>query len=522
MKKLTRGAAFARVALGVAAISAAGCGGSDSKPLPTMSLALSVPRVTAGEEVTLSWQSRNASGCRGTQGILGAHPAHGSVRLAPKVAGDAVYAMSCSGPGGEASGTVSLTVDAPENWPAHVATPQTLKELYDRFEGPSGRFHDPSYVSFLQDYKPSGDYLNYGVWRRFTNDGEVVIHASGLPQVRDGDKLYWNTVTLSHFGLTMHGRLLGGDETARQPFFAAVEKLLELQAPDGGFPYPSRQHRHTTLPDGWVSAMAQGNALSVLARALQLKNDERYRRAGELAFANLMTPVEQGGARTSMAALDPSLSRYIFFPEYPGKPIDYTLNGYMYALLGVYDWSSTASASKARAAEAFREGMRTLDKILPLHDVAGYSTYDLAHLVLKIPPYVAPDYLGIHVHLLHALNSVSPSAVVQAYERKWAAKIDAMNALLKFTTIAVGNENAKVGQPVSITLDSAGGQGGTKLYSLSVKFRNEWTTVVPYSPASSFSWTPQEAGEYDLGFFVKEQGSSHDWDNFRYRTIVVR
>ena len=45
---------------------------------------------------------------------------------------------------------------------------------------------------------------------KFTDDGEVVIHASGLPQVRDGEKLYWNTVTLSHFGLTMHGRLLAG------------------------------------------------------------------------------------------------------------------------------------------------------------------------------------------------------------------------------------------------------------------------------------------------------------------------
>lgn len=487
-----------------------------------MSLSLSSPFVAVGGEVTFSWASSHASVCQGTQGIAGALPPQGSMVLAPKVVGDAVYAMSCTGAGGETSSRVSLTVDVAESWPSYVATPQVLSELSDRFDGTSGRFHDPSYVSFLQEYKPFGDYLNWGVWRRFTNDGEVVIHASGLPQVRDGDKLYWNTVTLSHFGLTMYGRLIAGDEAARAPFFTAVDKLLELQAPNGAFPYPSRQHRQTTLPDGWVSAMAQGNALSVFARALQLKNDPRYRRAGELTFANLMTPVGEGGARTTMAALDPSLGRYIFFPEYPGNPIDYTLNGYMYALLGVYDWSHSESTSQVQAAQAFKDGMRTLDKILPLHDVEGYSTYDLAHLVLKIPPYVAPDYLGIHVHLLHALNSVSPSATLQTYERKWAAKIDSMNALLKFTTIRVDDQSAKVGQPVNIQLDSAGGQGGTKLYSLSVKFNNEWTRVLPYAPSSRMTWTPQQPGTYDLGFFVKDQASPRDWDNFRYQTVVVR
>lgn len=522
MKTLQRATAITWGVLASGVVLVAGCGGSDTEPRPTMSLALSATRVMAGEAVTLSWQSRHASQCVGTQGIVGMQPPEGSMRLMPQAPGDVAYAMSCSGEGGEVSDVVSLTVDAPERWPSYTVTAQVLDALHDQLEGPSGRFHDPSYVSFLQDYKPFGDYLNYGVWRKFTNDGEVVISPSGLPQVRDGDKLYWNTVTLSHFGLTMYGRVLAGDESARQPFFAAVEKMLELQAPTGGFPYPSRQHRQTTLPDGWVSAMAQGNALSVFARALRLKNDERYRRAGDLAFANLMTPVEQGGARTSLATLDPSLARYIFFPEYPAQPIDYTLNGYMYALLGVYDWSSTESASRARAAEAFGQGMRTLEKLLPLHDVQGYSTYDLAHLVLKVPPYVAPDYLGIHVHLLHALNSVAPSPVLQRYERQWAAKIDAMNALLKFTTIAMDDHDVRVGQPVAIRLESAGGQGGVKLYSLAVKFKNEWTTVVPYAPASRFSWTPQEPGEYDLGFFVKDQGSAREWDNFRYRTVVVR
>ena len=269
--------------------------------------------------------------------------------------------------------------------------------------------------------------------------------------------------------------------------------------------------------------MAQGNALSVFARAVQIKRDPRYIRAGELAFATFMTPVDKGGALTSMADLDPSLSGYVFFPEYPNKPIDYTLNGYMFALLGVYDWSHVQSTYQNQAKVLFRAGMKTLELILPYYDVAGFSTYDLAHLVLDLPPYVTPDYLGIHVYLLHALNSVAPNNILAGYKQKWAAKIDAMNKLLKFTIIKTDFQSPQpVGKVITIKLDSEGGDGTPKLYKYVLKHKGEWATLATYSEANSFIWTPREPGEYILGFFVKNKGSKKEWDNFRHQTFVVQ
>lgn len=399
--------------------------------------------------------------------------------------------------------------------------PAEVQELNERLAGTSGRYHDTSYQAFMQQYEPFGDYLNWGEWRDFKDDGEIVMHQSGLPQVRDGDMLYWNTVALSHYALTMYGRHLRGDKTAQQAFFAAVDKLLELQREDGGFPYPSRQHRHTTLQDGWVSAMAQGNALSVFARALKLKDDTRYRRAGELTMQNLLTPVDRGGSFTTMADLDPSLSEYVFFPEYPNTPIDYTLNGYMFALLGIYDWSQVVSRNQAEAAKAFSDGMATLDRILPLFDIDGYSAYDLAHIVLKLPPYVAPEYLGIHVYLLHALDSIAPSKVLTHFEGKWQAKVDAMNQMLKFIKIAPSASAGKVGQPLRVELDAAGGTGKQKLYKMEVRVNGLWTPVSEYGEAATLTWTPQAPGSYVLGFYVKNADSKREFDNFRYQAFEV-
>ena len=92
-------------------------------------------------------------------------------------------------------------------------------------------------------------------------------------------------------------------------------------------------------------------------------------------------------------------------------------------MLGLFDWSHVSE----KASAAFKLHMETLEPLLPYHDVDGFSTYDLSHIIFGLGPYIAPPYLGIHVYLLHALASVTNSAVLKQYEMKWAAKIDEMN-----------------------------------------------------------------------------------------------
>lgn len=421
-----------------------------------------------------------------------------------------------------AIGLTAITSCTKAVWPEYKANGADVAELNERYDGTSGIYHDESYVAFLQDYSVSGDYLNYGKWKNYFNDGLIVVNANGLPQVRTGDDVYWNAVTLSHYALMMHGRYLRGDKPSLDKFFQAADKLVELQSANGGFPYPTMSHRHNSLPEGWNSAMAQGNALSVFARALLIRDEPRYRQAGEKAFINLMTPMAEGGTHSTMADLDPSLSGFVFFLEYPNTPADYTLNGYMFTLLGLYDWSQTQSSTQDEAEDAFEDGMSTLTRILPYYDAEGFSTYDLAHIVLKSKPYVAPEYLGIHVHLLHAINSIAPDKIIASYEKKWAAKIDEMNKSLRITTRKIDNISPQpLGKTMTIKLATKGGTGGKILYRTYIKFNGEWTTLAEYSYKDTFKWTPKVPGEYILGFYAKEENSQKEWDNFRYQTFIV-
>lgn len=396
------------------------------------------------------------------------------------------------------------------DWPAVVAKPEWVSELNERFAGRSGIFHDDSYKLFLRDYTPDGDYLGWSQ-RVFQNDAELAIMPDGLPKVRDepNGPLYWNAVTLCHYALSKHG---AGDYKS---FLVAADKLRDIQSQDGGFPYPRRPYRDLVLADGWVSAMAQGQALSVFYRAHLVTKDEAYIEAGERAFSKLMQPIGQGGCKTSMKDFSPSLSGYLFFPEYPTKPVDYTLNGFMFCMLGLYDWSKINQAS----GEAFQETVHTLKRVLPYHDIDGFSTYDLSHYVFGLLPYVAPSYLGIHVYLLRALSSVAGG--FGDYERRWAEKIDAMNIPLRITTIEYP-ATIEVGNSVAVTLDCRGGTGAPALYKFAIKSGNDWSLIRDYSAEKTCIWTPEKAGEYILGFYAKNTDSALGYDNFRYAPLSVR
>jgi hypothetical protein len=423
---------------------------------------------------------------------------------------------------GSAAMLVSEAIAKPaEHWPSISIKPALVAELNERFAGRWGNFHDESYPLYLQEYTPKGDYLNWGAIRDFRNDSETLLTDGGLPKVIDPlyPEPFWNPVTLSHFALMHYGRFLRGRSESRVPFFRAVDKLIELQLPNGGFPYPGRPYRKLKLADGWISGMAQGNAMSVFYRAWSIEPNLRYLKAGELAFASLMTPTRKGGPATTLADLDPSLSSYPFLAEWPTDPIDYTLNGYMFALLGLYDWSYVSR----KASVAFERNIETLVRLLPFHDVDGFSTYDLSHIILKLPPYVASPYLGIHVYLLHALHSITGVATLKRYQRRWTAKIDEMNKPLRITDILSDVPSPQpVGTTITFRLQSAGGSGGQKLYQFGVRHGTEWTFPQPFSPDNTFTWTPKETDTYYIGFYAKNVESSQEFDNFRNQAFTIR
>jgi hypothetical protein len=129
--------------------------------------------------------------------------------------------------------------------------------------------------------------------------------------------------------------------------------------------------------------------------------------------------------RGNLAALAPALEGFVAFEEYPSKPGFHTLNGFMFTMLGLYDWSRSLAggSSSARAEQAFREAMATLVYTLPYFEVGGFSAYDLGHVMRDVAPNLQAWYHAYHIALLHALDSVAPQLSLRQYEETWRADV---------------------------------------------------------------------------------------------------
>lgn len=316
---------------------------------------------------------------------------------------------------------------ADESWPPY----EPRDEWAGLVEQAKARYlaSESVYEPHLQEYTSTGNYLNYGVTQRWEADRSLQFDDAGVPLVDYEGTFHYNPVTVSQFALTVHGRVMNG--TATQPqFLAAVDRLLSLQDERGAFPNSYGYTYYLTgerLEPGWTSAMSQGMALSVLRRAYADTNDERYREAGDRALAFLVTPRSEGGLLETLYHLDPSLDRFLWFPEYPtGRPY-YTLNGFMFVLLGLYDWSEMPGSSEASPArELFDCGMETLHHLLPYYDVGGYTAYDLGHVMEDVRPNVQAEYHAIHIYLIHALNAVVDAPVLRDAEAAWRSQVDGL------------------------------------------------------------------------------------------------
>jgi heparosan-N-sulfate-glucuronate 5-epimerase len=164
----------------------------------------------------------------------------------------------------------------------------------------------------------------------------------------------------------------------------------------------------------WPSAMAQGQAISLLTRLYRATGDNGYLAASRLACAPLEHDVREGGLRADLFG-------HPFYEEYPTDPPSFVLNGFIHALFGLYDLKVLGDD---RAHQLLGDGMHTLIRFLPLYDARGMSAYDLGHITS--PPRNVIAYLNYHrkhVALLRALYSVWPDDTIAFYASLWAGPL---------------------------------------------------------------------------------------------------
>ncbi|HEY6115626.1 MAG TPA: D-glucuronyl C5-epimerase family protein, partial [Candidatus Dormibacteraeota bacterium] len=182
-----------------------------------------------------------------------------------------------------------------------------------------------------------------------------------------------------------------------------ISKRRELR---GGwwFPYPfdftHAVHTGVTYQAPWYSGMAQGEALSLFVQLAGLDtvssdDQARYLAAADATFASLQQ-VDDGYPW----AININPSGYVWIQEYPANGTsvsDYTYNGMIYAMLGLYDY---ATATGNEAAAALYDGCATtIARYFPLlRNSKWCSFYCQTH---RIEAYT---YHQHHIELMRQLN----------------------------------------------------------------------------------------------------------------------
>jgi len=211
-------------------------------------------------------------------------------------------------------------------------------------------------------------------------------------------------------------------------FYYAADWLVRHQDAHGGWQIMvsrSVAEGQLSLEPGWYSAMAQGQAMSLLVRAHAQSGDQRYLEAAVRALTLFDVRSTDGGIVAKF------MDQYVWYEEYPTTPPCFVLNGFMYALIGLYDVAATAPAGDASQSTALRlysSGIASLRQMLPLFDTGSGTVYDLRHLTLgsaAAPNRARWDYHATHVNQLLLLSLLLQNGSI-ATDQSTAAEFKAV------------------------------------------------------------------------------------------------
>jgi heparosan-N-sulfate-glucuronate 5-epimerase len=212
-----------------------------------------------------------------------------------------------------------------------------------------------------------------------------------------------NPVTVAQLGLAALDRR--GDDAGWERLAADAAATLEAaMEDDGSIPYRFAMPHTYALEPPWISAMAQGQAASLFLR-LGRRPELGYRALRPLHEPPLLVEMPEG----------PVLQ------EYPTRPPAHVLNGWIFALFGLYDASVYESSEQAELARAaFERGAAAVAARIPEYEtLGGWSRYDLyPHRLTHV---ASPFYHSLHVELLRALVRLAPDERLEAAANRLAA-----------------------------------------------------------------------------------------------------
>jgi len=200
-----------------------------------------------------------------------------------------------------------------------------------------------------------------------------------------------------------------GDQAYRKSFLRSADWLCDHLTRRGSFGVWEYRFRLAYMRPPWISAMAQGEGISVLLRAFQLTGVDRYWKAAELAMGAFCHDVSGGGVTFQNGDGD------VVLEEYPASPAPHVLNGWIFAAWGILDFFRATGDREAY--ELYQRTMSTLKRRLPRYDAGYWSHYDDPSFGYSGP--ASPKYHVLHILQLEVLHALTGECVFRERALKW-------------------------------------------------------------------------------------------------------
>ncbi len=227
--------------------------------------------------------------------------------------------------------------------------------------------------------------------------------SNGVPLSTYHNKEVYNPVAMAQVALCLidlsykdTAYLLQSEQIAKKLIGISLEKNNTLFFPYA-FNFNLHSNKSNVMQAPWYSAMAQGQVLSVYVRLFERTNKKHYLDIAKKVFNSFNTYQNQGD-NPWVSYVDKK--GYLWLEEYPMNNPNFTLNGMIFAIYGIYDYYRVTKDEKASL--ILKSAIATIEKyISEFRNDGDISYYCLEHKVMS------EKYHMIHVEQLDMLYKIT-------------------------------------------------------------------------------------------------------------------
>ena len=239
-----------------------------------------------------------------------------------------------------------------------------------------------------------------GYYNNFTEKITLFgLNDDSVPMTRidTGEEIFFS-ISIFQYGLGAYDLyLLNRDSQMRDKFLSCAKWAVDNQENNGA--WKTFFFEDPSCP---YSAMAQGEAISLLLRAYRETNDNEYFISAKKAKDFMLKPIEVGG--TTKYDKD-----CVYLYEYTYSAL--VLNGWIFAAWGLWDYYLATNDKETY--DVYFRTVKTIKKSLKEFDNGFWSKYDIDKRI------ASPFYHDLHIAQLQVMYELTGENIFYEYSEKW-------------------------------------------------------------------------------------------------------